>query len=412
VGGAVLRVNVRTADHAVIATVVGEAIPCAERTRQFVRVPLTPAEQAARAKRRRCDMDDTHLTLALLTLGDPGRLTGGYLFHRRLAEVAPQSRARIAFVSFPERPFPLAALDAPRVLRRACRLGAHALVLDSIVAAFLGPWLAFRPPPLPLIGMLHQPPGGIDHGPVRTALQARLDRLAYRRARRLLVASESLREDLAASVPRHVLRVVPPGRDVATAPGRAPGDLRRGRRAALLCVGNWLERKGIHSLLEAFARLPPETATLHLAGDDRADPRYAARVRARLRQPDLAGRVVVHGPVPLEAVAALYQAADVFVLPSLKEPYGTVYGEAMAFGLPVVGWRAGNLPYLAEDGREGLLLAPGDLGGLARALARLAEDDALRRRLGEAARRRALSRPTWDETAALFFAAIRDALNA
>jgi glycosyltransferase involved in cell wall biosynthesis len=357
-------------------------------------------------------MDDTHLTLALLTLGDPGRLTGGYLFHRRLAEVAPQSRARIAFVSFPERPFPLAALDAPRVLRRACRLGAHALVLDSIVAAFLGPWLAFRPPPLPLIGMLHQPPGGIDHGPVRTALQARLDRLAYRRARRLLVASESLREDLAASVPRHVLRVVPPGRDVATAPGRAPGDLRRGRRAALLCVGNWLERKGIHSLLEAFARLPPETATLHLAGDDRADPRYAARVRARLRQPDLAGRVVVHGPVPLEAVAALYQAADVFVLPSLKEPYGTVYGEAMAFGLPVVGWRAGNLPYLAEDGREGLLLAPGDLGGLARALARLAEDDALRRRLGEAARRRALSRPTWDETAALFFAAIRDALNA
>jgi glycosyltransferase involved in cell wall biosynthesis len=357
-------------------------------------------------------MDHTHLTLALLTLGDPGRLTGGYLYHRRLAEVAPQSQARIAFVSFPERPFPLAALDAPRVLGRACRLGAHALILDSIVAAFLGPWLAFRPPPLPLIGMLHQPPGGIDHGPVRTALQVRLDRLAYRRARRLLVASESLREDLVASVPRHVVRVVPPGRDVAKAPGRAPGDLRQGRRAALLCVGNWLERKGIHNLLEAFARLPPEAATLHLVGDDRADPRYAARVRARLRQPDLAGRVVVHGPVPVEDVAALYQAADVFVLPSLKEPYGTVYGEAMAFGLPVVGWRAGNLPYLAEDGREGLLLAPGDLDGLARALARLAEDDALRRQLGEAARRRALSRPTWDETAARFFAAVREAFNA
>jgi len=49
------------------------------------------------------------------------------------------------------------------------------------------------------------------------------------------------------------------------------------------------------------------------------------------------------------------------VLPSLKEPYGTVYGEAMAFGLPVVGWRAGNLPYLAEDEQEGLILAPGDV---------------------------------------------------
>ena len=383
-----------------------------QRPRQCVRVPLTPPEQAAGAKRRGSDMYHTPLTLALLTLGDPGRLIGGDLDHRRLAEVAPQSRARIAFVSFPDRPFPFAALDAPRVLRRACRLGAHALVRDSSAAAFLGPWLAWRQPPLPLIGLLPQPPGGLDYGPVRTALQARLDRVAYRRACRLVVASESLRAPLVASVLRHVLRVVSPGREVAQASGRAPGDLRQGRRAALVCVGTWVERQGIHSLLEAFARLPQATAALHLVGDDRADPRYAARVRARLHPPDLAGRVVVHGPVPVEEVAALSQAADALVLPSVKEPYGTVDGEAMAGGLPVVGWRAGNRPSLADDGREGLLLAPGDLGGLARALARLAEDEAFRRQLGEAARRRALSRPTWEATAARFFAAIREALNA
>ena len=77
-------------------------------------------------------------------------------------------------------------------------------------------------------------------------------------------------------------------------------------------------------------------------------------MRARLSRPDLAGRVVVHGPLAAERVAALYRAADVFVLPSLREPYGTVWGEAMAVGLPVVGWRAGNLPHLAEHGREGL----------------------------------------------------------
>ena len=91
-----------------------------------------------------------------------------------------------------------------------------------------------------------------------------------------------------------------------------------------------------------------------------------SRSAARLARADLVGRVVVHGPLSLEAVAALYQAADAFVLPSLKEPYGTVYGEAMAFGLPVVGWRAGNLPYLAEHEREGLLAEPGDLPGLER----------------------------------------------
>ena len=116
----------------------------------------------------------------------------------------------------------------------------------------------------------------------------------------------------------------------------------------------------------------------------------------------------MHGPLSREQVAALYQHADAFVLPSLKEPYGTVYGEAMAFGLPVVGWRAGNLPYLADHEREGLLAEPGDMDALVRALERLANDEPLRRRLGEAALQRALARPTWAETAALFFNSVRD----
>jgi glycosyltransferase involved in cell wall biosynthesis len=352
------------------------------------------------------------LRVALLTLGDPGTLTGGYLNHLRMAQLAPQHDARIEFVSFPERPVPLAIAAAPAVIAQARRRGADVVVLDSIAAAFLGPWLGWRAPRWPLLAMLHQPPGGIDYGPLRSTVQAGLDRLAYRHARRLLVASESLADELTAQgIPRDRVRVVPPGRDVAAAPGAPPGDLRQGRRAALLCVGNWVARKGILSLLDAVARLPPDAATLHLAGDDQTEPDYAARVRARLRRPDLAGRVVVHGRLALADVAALYAAADVFVLPSLKEPYGTVYGEAMAAGLPVVGWRAGNLPYLADDGQEGLLVPPGDLAGLAQALERLAADEPLRRRMGEAARRRALARPTWAESAGLFFAAIREALG-
>lgn len=352
------------------------------------------------------------LVVALLTLGDPDRLTGGYLYHRRIAELAPRSDARIVFLSIPDRPFPLPMLYARAALERGYQVGAEAIVLDSIAAAFLGPWLFLRRAKLPLIGMLHQPPGGIDHGQFRTALQARLDRIAYHRAQRLLVASESLAEELIAEgVPRSQLQVVPPGRDVATTAAAPPGDLRQGRRAAFLCVGNWVERKGIHHLLDAFAQLAPDAATLHLAGDDRVEPGYAARLRSRLAEPDLTGRVVMHGRLAVAEVAALYQAADAFVLPSIKEPYGTVYGEAMAYGLPVVGWRAGNLPYLAEHEREGLVLAPGDVTGLARSLERLADDEALRRQLGEAGRRRALTRPTWEETAALFFGAVRDVVE-
>jgi glycosyltransferase involved in cell wall biosynthesis len=260
--------------------------------------------------------------------------------------------------------------------------------------------------------MLHQPPGGIDYVGLRFLAQAWLDKLAYRRAALILAASDSLAEELRSSgIPRSQIRVVPPGRDVAPAAAVIDQDLRRGRRAAFLCVANWIERKGIHNLLDAFAMLPDEAGTLHLAGDDNADPRYASRMRERLSQPDLHHRVVVHGPLSIERVAGLYASADVFVLPSLKEPYGTVYGEAMAYGLPVVGWRAGNLPYLSENEREGLIVEPGDVKSLAEAMKRLAYDEALRKKLGEAARQRALARPTWDETAVLFFGAIRDVVG-
>lgn len=347
------------------------------------------------------------MRLVLITLGDPARLTGGYLYHRRLAELAPAQGARIEFVSFPERPFPLALLDAPAVLERAMRRRPRALLLDSLAAAYLGLALAWQGPPVPMLGILHQPPGGIGQGRLRTALQAFLDRLAYRRSARLLVASQWLADVLARGYPAGKVLVAAPGRDVATELEPA-GELRGGRAAALLCVANWLPMKDLHSLLEAFAALPPEAATLHLVGDTEADRAYQRRLRARLDRPDLVGRVVVHGKLSRARVAGMYAASDVFVLPSLWETYGTVYGEAMAAGLPVVGWRLGNLPFLARHEQEGLILEPGDVPGLTRSLQRLAGDEPLRRRMGQAAAERARTFPTWEETTRTILQAARE----
>ncbi|HEX2112139.1 MAG TPA: glycosyltransferase family 4 protein [Gaiellaceae bacterium] len=378
---------------------------------ELERVALAAPEDPGRAEERGSDVDDAHLVLPLVTLGDPRRLSGGYLYHLRMAEAAPAHGARIAFVSFPERAFPLAAGSGRAVLRQARERSASAVLLDSIAAAFAGPSLAGSRFEVPVIGVLHQPPGGIDHAVVRTRVQAVLDRLAWRRAKLLIAASDHLADDLVrAGFARSRIRVVPPGRDVAPTTTSPTIDLREGRRAAFLTVANWLPRKGILELLDAFARLPAGAATLHLVGDDSADRRYAERVRSRLADRDLGARVIVHGRRAREDVAALYRSADAFVLPAYREPYGTVWGEAMAFGLPVVGWSAGNLPYLAENERDALLVEPGDIAALSRAMSRLAFDEEHRRALGAAAARRALSRPTWDESAELFFAAIREAL--
>jgi glycosyltransferase involved in cell wall biosynthesis len=338
------------------------------------------------------------LVVSLLTLGDPQQLTGGYLYHRRMAEHAPDHDARIDFVSVSIRRNPLTS-----------RRGADVVLIDSIAAARVAPWVWRRSPGAPLAAVLHQPPGGIDGSRVRRRAQHDIDQSLYRRCQLLLAASEALADELVEihHLPLDRIRVVAPGSD-AGPPFPKPPDLRQRRPVAFLSVGNWMARKGTLDLLEAFAHVASDAAVLHLVGRDDIEPRYAARVRSRLAEPDLRSRVVVHGPRPREEVAGMYHAADAFVLPSYVEPYGTVYGEALAAGLPIVGWSTGNAAHLVQNGESGLLVAPGDIAELASALARIAGDNDLRCRLAGGARERGRQLPTWHQTATAFFGALRD----
>ena len=147
-------------------------------------------------KERRSGMNDSHLVLPLITLGDPRQLSGGYLYHLRMSDAAPAHQARIIFLSFPEWSFPLAAIRGGAMLRRSEELRASAVLVDSIAAALAAPALARWRHRVPVIAVLHQPPGGIDHGVVRATAQAPLDRLALRRADLLIAASDHLVDQL------------------------------------------------------------------------------------------------------------------------------------------------------------------------------------------------------------------------
>lgn len=347
----------------------------------------------------------TSLRVTLVTLGHPDTVTGGYLYHRRMARAATANDAALTFVSFPDRPFPLPALAGPTVARQVRGHSPDVVALDSIAAAFAAPWLwRFSGP---LAAIVHQSPGGIGHGTARSVVQRQLDLFTYRRCDQIMVASETLIDEL-------TKRGIKPERIVFVAPGRdldetrdTALDLRLGRGTAALCVANWSEHKGIVELLHAFALIPEPLCTLHLVGDEDVDPRYAGRVRELLARGDLAERVVRHGPLLSEEVGTMYRAADVFIMPSTREAYGTVYGEAMAAGLPVVGWNLGNLARLARHELDGFLLKPGDIAGLAEAITKLSQDTKLRNRMSDSARARADAFPTWHESAALFFSVLR-----
>ena len=89
---------------------------------------------------------------------------------------------------------------------------------------------------------------------------------------------------------------------------------------------------------------------------------------------------------------ALCQSCDAFVLPTRAEAFGIAAVEATALGLPVIGTAVGGLPDIVAEGETGYVIPPGDVDALAAHLRRLAEDSALRQRMGRAARQRAEER--------------------
>lgn len=340
-------------------------------------------------------------TIVLITQGDPGKLTGGFLYHQKLAELFGEFGYHIEFLSFPEWPFPFPYAAVPRVLKQWRQARPVATLVDSLIACYFSPLALLS---APYVGIVHQLPGGIDHAPLRTSIQAALDRFVYRRAGALIACSGWLAETLC-ELQRPVF-VAEPGCE----PMRERGeklDLRLGRGAAILSVANWQPVKGVEFLLEAFSRLPREMATLHLVGDRRLDTAYGQALWNRICQPDLSGRVVVHGTVEPDRLKGYYSSADIFALASRGETYGSVYAEALSAGLPIVGWRTGNLPYLVETGSTGLLVEFGETEELATSLARLSVDSELRQQMSARALERAESLPSWIDTTRRVLEALR-----
>ncbi|HYG61332.1 MAG TPA: glycosyltransferase family 4 protein, partial [Thermoanaerobaculia bacterium] len=169
---------------------------------------------------------------------------------------------------------------------------------------------------------------------------------------------------------------------------------------SLVFLGRILPHKGIHFLIQG---LPPGT-TLHVIGPI-GDATYLERLR------DLAqgkGVRFHHGLGDTEVVGHL-QRAMALVHPTpvdgsgsagVHELLGLAPLEAMACGCPVVASDAASLPEVVADEESGLIVPPNDPGAITAALARLAGDADLWRRLSAGARRRVEERFTWDLTAA------------
>lgn len=152
----------------------------------------------------------------------------------------------------------------------------------------------------------------------------------------------------------------------------------------ILCAASLRPRKGQAYLVRAFAELAPRhpQARLLLAGD--GDQRDV--LQGEIAALGLGDLVRLPGQMPREEALG---AASIACIPSQLEGLSVFSLESMAAGLPVVASRVGGLPEGVLDGETGLLVAPGDVGGIASALDRFLSDPALGRQMGEAGAARA-----------------------
>jgi glycosyltransferase involved in cell wall biosynthesis len=158
-------------------------------------------------------------------------------------------------------------------------------------------------------------------------------------------------------------------------------------RVVITAVSRLVWHKGYPELADAMHAVPE--AELWVAGERLATDR-GADMAALLRNAGLGGRLRMLGY--REDIPAILAASDIFVLPSRFEGLPMSVIEAMLTGLPVIAANVRGPREQIVDGVTGLLIPPGDAQALGQALASLTSEPALRARMGEAGRARALER--------------------
>ncbi|MFA4940983.1 MAG: glycosyltransferase family 4 protein [Patescibacteria group bacterium] len=142
--------------------------------------------------------------------------------------------------------------------------------------------------------------------------------------------------------------------------------------------------KGINVLLAAISKLKIQNYQLQIIGDGDLKPEYEKQAK----ELGAADKIIFSGKVSDEELPAIYQQADLFILPSINknEAFGLVLLEAMACGVPVI---ASNLPGVRtvfENGKQGLLCKPNDVDDLKNKIEEILSNEEKRKKMGKEAR--------------------------
>jgi len=174
-----------------------------------------------------------------------------------------------------------------------------------------------------------------------------------------------------------------------------------------LFVGTLCKRKGVEYLIKAFCQLNLKYKNIELLLVGGGAPSTIKYFKELVGQ----SKIRFIGSVAPAVVPKYLTYIDVFVLPSLGEPFGLVNLEAMACGKPVISTNAGGVPDYFKDKEIGFLVEPADIDGLFNAMEKFLIDSSLAQKMGKQAYQHVVKNFTWDMTAKKIIKAYRSLLN-
>ena len=221
---------------------------------------------------------------------------------------------------------------------------------------------------------------------------------------RFIAVSNSIRKELNQTfgIGYNKITVIPNGVNTTTFKHQNTDDTRRkyqlDNRFIVLFVGRDDPQKGVGNLVKAVKDLAVQIPEIMLVMVGQRDIYSDKHILCLPR-------------VSRSELVKLYSLSDVFVLPSIYEPFGIVLLEAMACETPCIGNRIGGIPDIIDHGRTGLLVEPGSYEGLSDAIARLYHDPEKRHRMGKNGRERVVSLFDWNSVSAKTIEVYRQVLN-
>lgn len=308
----------------------------------------------------------------------------------------------------------LALFDAFRFYEACCRFLPEFTVCHEYGGLFsIGAAMACRQKNIPYVLTVEADPflenriKGTPLRGLRALVATRHARVAYRLANKIITVSNSARKHLVESwgVDPEKVEVLPNGVDAAFFQpdcDREPVRRQLGLNGAPVVgfVGGFQVWHGLDRLVESFAQVLqeiPQTRLL-LVGDGPA----RTLVERKIAELGLETAVTITGLLPQAQVPIMLAATDVAVLPYPDLPAELWFSplklyEYMAAGKAIVASGAGQIAEILQHDRNGVLVAPGDVAGLARAIVRLLNDPAQRAQLGRNARKQAVERHSWKQ---------------